>query len=40
VYGISADKPDSQAKWRAKEGLSFNLLCDPSKEVRDQEQEL
>lgn len=37
VYGISADKPDSQAKWRTKEGLTFNLLCDPSKEVRAQQ---
>jgi hypothetical protein len=34
VYGISADKPAAQAKWREKEGISFNLLCDPAKEVR------
>jgi peroxiredoxin len=34
VFGISADKPAAQAKWREKEGLSFNLLCDPSQEVR------
>lgn len=34
VFGISADKPTSQANWRKKEGISFNLLCDPSKEVR------
>lgn len=33
VYGISADKPKSQANWRKKEGLEFNLLCDPSHEV-------
>jgi peroxiredoxin len=33
VYGISADKPKSQANWRSKEKLSFNLLCDPSYEV-------
>jgi peroxiredoxin len=33
VYGISMDKPASQAKWRKKEGISFNLLCDPDKEV-------
>lgn len=33
VYGISADKPKSQANWRSKEGLAFNLLCDPSYEV-------
>jgi hypothetical protein len=35
VYGISADKPKSQANWRSKENISFNLLCDPSYEVRD-----
>jgi hypothetical protein len=34
VYGISADKPAAQAKWREKEGLTFRLLCDPCKEVR------
>jgi peroxiredoxin len=34
VYGISADKPKSQANWRKKEGLTYNLLCDPSKKVR------
>lgn len=33
VYGISMDKPASQAKWREKEGISFNLFCDPDKEV-------
>jgi peroxiredoxin len=33
VYGISADKPKSQANWRSKENLAFNLLCDPSYEV-------
>jgi peroxiredoxin Q/BCP len=33
VYGISADKPKSQANWRSKESLAFNLLCDPSYEV-------
>lgn len=33
VYGISADKPKSQANWRTKEGISFNLLCDPDKTV-------
>ncbi|KAF8072949.1 bcp1 [Scenedesmus sp. PABB004] len=33
VYGISADKPAAQASWRAKHGLGFRLLCDPSYEV-------
>lgn len=33
VYGISADKPKSQANWRKKENLKMNLLCDPSHEV-------
>eukprot|EP00775_Hariotina_reticulata_P013659 gene13659-13781_t len=33
VYGISADKPKSQANWRKKENLKMNLLCDPSYEV-------
>lgn len=36
MYGISADKPAAQAKWREKEGISFNLLCDPAKEVSGQ----
>ena len=36
MYGISADKPKSQANWRKKEGLTYNLLCDPSKKVRQQ----
>lgn len=29
VFGLSADKPKSQANWRAKHGFKFNLLCDP-----------
>lgn len=36
VYGISADKPKSQANWRKKESLTYNLLCDPSKKVRQE----
>jgi peroxiredoxin Q/BCP len=36
VYGISADKPKSQANWRKKENLKMNLLCDPSHEVGSQ----
>ena len=30
MYGISADKPATQANWRTKYNLSYNLLCDPS----------
>jgi peroxiredoxin len=29
VYGISADKPATQANWRSKYSLAYNLLCDP-----------
>jgi thioredoxin-dependent peroxiredoxin len=29
VFGISADKPTSQANWRKKHGFTYNLLCDP-----------
>lgn len=28
VYGLSYDKPKSQASWRTKHNLSFSLLCD------------
>jgi hypothetical protein len=30
VYGISADKPATQANWRTKYNLTDNLLCDPT----------
>ena len=33
VFGLSADKPKSQANWKAKHNLNFTLLCDPSQEV-------
>jgi peroxiredoxin Q/BCP len=33
VVGISPDKPAKLAKFREKEGLTFPLLSDPSKEV-------
>jgi peroxiredoxin len=33
VYGISADEPRVLAAWRKKEGIAFNLMCDPDKKV-------
>jgi len=36
VFGMSADKPKSQANWKAKHGFKYNLLCDPSFEVLKQ----
>jgi peroxiredoxin Q/BCP len=33
VIGISPDKPASLAKFRDKEGLNFQLVSDPDKEV-------
>jgi len=33
VVGISPDKPEKLAKFRAKEGLTFPLLSDPDKSV-------
>ncbi|GAQ86478.1 Thioredoxin superfamily protein [Klebsormidium nitens] len=33
VFGMSADKPKSQAGWKAKRGFKYNLLSDPSYEV-------
>jgi peroxiredoxin Q/BCP len=33
VIGLSPDKPEKLAKFREKEGLTFPLLSDPSKEV-------
>ncbi|KAJ3080525.1 hypothetical protein HK102_002989, partial [Quaeritorhiza haematococci] len=29
VYGLSADKPKSQASWKAKNNFSYDLLSDP-----------
>jgi peroxiredoxin Q/BCP len=33
VLGLSPDKPEKLAKFREKEGLTFPLLSDPSKDV-------
>jgi peroxiredoxin Q/BCP len=33
VVGISPDKPEKLAKFRAKEGLTFTLVSDPDKKV-------
>ncbi len=33
VVGLSPDKPEKLAKFRAREGLTFPLLSDPDKEV-------
>ena len=33
VLGLSPDEPEKLARFRAKEGLTFPLLSDPSKEV-------
>lgn len=35
IFGLSADKQQSQANWRAKEDnkFAFNLLCDPTHEL-------
>lgn len=29
IFGMSADKPKSQANWRTKHTFGYNLLCDP-----------
>ena len=29
IFGMSADKPKSQANWRQKHSFGYNLLCDP-----------
>eukprot|EP00898_Chlorokybus_atmophyticus_P000404 jgi/Chlat1/1364/Chrsp119S01782 len=31
VFGMSADRPKSQASWRAKQKLPYHLLCDPER---------
>lgn len=33
LYGISADKPQSQTNWKKKASITCTLLCDPSYEV-------
>ncbi len=33
VFGISNDPPADLAKWKAKEGFSYDLLSDPNHEV-------
>lgn len=35
VLGVSPDEPEALAKWRAKEGLPYNLLSDPEHEVAE-----
>jgi peroxiredoxin Q/BCP len=35
VVGISPDKPEKLAKFRAKEGLTITLLSDPTKETHE-----
>lgn len=35
VLGVSPDDPEKLAKWRAEEGLPYNLLSDPDHEVAD-----
>jgi len=34
VYGISKDKPATNARWAEQEGLPFPLLTDPGGELR------
>ncbi len=36
VLGISPDKPADQLKWKQKEGLQYDLLCDPDHHVLEQ----
>jgi len=33
VLGISPDKPEDQLKWKQKEGLQYDLLCDMDHKV-------
>ena len=35
VIGVSPDKPDALAKWKAKESLPFTLLSDPDHKVAE-----
>lgn len=34
IYGMSADRPRSQANWKKKQRLEYCLLCDPTYEVQ------
>ncbi|MBI4693551.1 MAG: thioredoxin-dependent thiol peroxidase [Gammaproteobacteria bacterium] len=36
VLGISPDRPESHAKFVAKYGLPFTLLCDPERKVMEE----
>ena len=36
VLGISPDKPEDQLKWKIKEGLQYDLLCDMDHKVLEQ----
>ena len=36
VLGISPDTPEDQLKWKIKEGLQYDLLCDPDHKVLEQ----
>ncbi len=36
VLGISPDKPEDQLKWKIKEGLQYDLLCDQDHQVLEQ----
>jgi thioredoxin-dependent peroxiredoxin len=36
VLGISPDKPEDQLKWKIKEGLQYDLLCDQDHKVLEQ----
>lgn len=35
VLGISRDKPEAQARWKAAQGLPFPLLSDPDRKVHE-----
>ncbi len=36
ILGISPDTPEDQLKWKQKEGLQYDLLCDPDHHVLEQ----
>jgi peroxiredoxin Q/BCP len=36
ILGISPDKPEDQLKWKIKEGLQYDLLCDQDHKVLEQ----
>lgn len=33
IFGLSADKPEDQASWKAEYGYEYTLLCDPEFKV-------